>query len=240
MVSYSFEALEAGKLPDPTRDKLVQYGIFDHLSFARFRFNKQYNDLGVAAFLRELVASDQYRSSPVSRHRLAGEVKYQKLRCTELNLNMLDRLEEHGIVGHNEYIKKTYQDPVNGVEIVDRLREALIMQESELYEIYSSEERQELLFVLLKLVVIGGNLNQYEDYLTPYREVVKELYKQVVSVRKDPSTSQMFADTHAYAVQAVDGETVHINDSDQNLHLVLVHPFTKTVIVMRHENVYSL
>lgn len=108
------------------------------------------------------------------------------------------------------------------------------MEESENYSIYSEAERNELLFAIFQLLVLGGSLNQYEDYLGPYRDSTRELYKMLVSVRKDASNDQMFIDTFAYELKAVDGKPVFEDDHPQNLLLVTVQPFTKTVNVLKN------
>ena len=236
-LNYTFERIEVKDLVSKeVTEKLTQYGIYDNLKIEKFRFNKSYNDLDVASFVRDLISSDQYISSSVCKHKTTGDMKYKKAKCTQINMNILDRLGENGIVvSSDEYIRKTYGETVDEIEISDRLREVLIMKESEVYSIYDETDRSELLFILLRLIVLGGHLNQYEDYLTPYRDVLRDLYKQLVSVRKDTSTNEMYVDTHVYEALSVDGSSLFARDHVQNLHLFIVHPFTRHVFVLRHE-----
>ena len=109
------------------------------------------------------------------------------------------------------------------------------MEESETYSIYTEVERSELLFNIFIMVVVGGHLNQYEDYLIPYRDATRELYKHLVSVRKDYSNDQMFVDTFVYSIKSVDGAPVFRESHPQNYLFVVVQPFTKVVTIMRHE-----
>ena len=44
-------------------------------------------------------------------------------------------------------------------------------QESEHWELYDEEERQELLFLLFKHLVLGGPICQYDDKIERYLEV---------------------------------------------------------------------
>lgn len=142
------------------------------------------------------------------------------------------------ILGKNDYIKKAQGMPVDDIEIVDQLREVLVCEDSEHYGIYSAAERSELLFILFQLMAIGGSLNQYEDFLGPYRDATRELYKVLVSVRKDPSNDQMFVDTYCYSLNAVDGKQVFPESHPQNRFLVIVQPFTKVCYVIRHAWTY--
>ena len=57
----------------------------------------------------------------------------------------------------------------------------LLMEESELWSLYSTEERDEFLFRVMKHIVIGGALCQYEDALEPYMSTCKSLYKELLS-----------------------------------------------------------
>ena len=147
-------------------------------------------------------------------------------------MNILDKLEENGLLYKNGMIKKTWGENFEGIEISDKIREAILLQESEEYALFSSEERKEFIFKLFQLVVVGGFLNQYEDVIAPYRDVMRELYKLCVSVRKDASTGQMFIDTHCFSLHAIDKRPVFKSEHPQNLLIVLVQPFTKTVVLL--------
>lgn len=55
------------------------------------------------------------------------------------------------------------------------------MEEADEYDIFSAEERAELLFKLFTLLVVGGPLNQYEDNIGPYFDITRDLYKDLVT-----------------------------------------------------------
>ena len=99
-VNYAFEKMDPIKFSDQLKEKVVQWGLKQNLTIEKFRFNKVFSDLSAQDFVRELVNSDAFRSSelgntlPVSAK--AIEVIFDKKKCTELNLNFLDRLEENG------------------------------------------------------------------------------------------------------------------------------------------------
>ena len=78
------------------------------------------------------------------------------------------------------------------IEIVDKLRECLLIEESENYCIFNEAQRRELLFKLLTLLAVGGSFNQYEDTIQPYLDATKQLYKSLVSVRKRAETGEIF------------------------------------------------
>lgn len=82
------------------------------------------------------------------------------------------------------YISKMMSDYYEDIEIGDRLRECLLLEESENYCIFSEAQRKELLLRLFQVLVVGGSFNQYEDLLQPYLDWTKKIYKSLVSVRK--------------------------------------------------------
>ncbi len=65
------------------------------------------------------------------------------------------------------------------------------MEESEVYETFDQNDRAEFLFNLFKNICLGGSLCQFEDHATEYLDLTKALYKDLISVTKDPSTNQI-------------------------------------------------
>jgi hypothetical protein len=49
------------------------------------------------------------------------------------------------------------------------------------YDTFTEEERDELLFRIFRLLVVGGALNQYEDNIGPYFDLTRDLYRDVVT-----------------------------------------------------------
>ena len=221
-------------------ERLTQWGVWPNLRILRARFDKTYSDLNAKPFIVDLINSGIIPSGifPSTGSNTVSSVDLKKLRCSFLNLNFLDKLEEADIITSKDYIKKTYGDPIHSIEITDKLREALLNQDSETYAAFDKETREELLYSLLELVVLGGSLNQYEDYLSPYRDSIKDLYKQLVQVRKDSSTAQMYVDSFVYEVKSVEGVPTFDEDHEgphpQNRLYVIVQPFSRIVTVFFH------
>lgn len=132
----------------------------------------------------------------------------------------------------DDYIKKVWHDPIEGIEVMDFLRESLVLEESEKYEAFSEADRKELLFRIFKLVALGGSLCQYEDYLTEYREAAKFIYKSMVTVKKDKTTGSLFLDTHAFELNSMDGKPLFTKEHLQNQVLLAVNPSSRVVNVL--------
>merc|ERR1711879_325627 len=72
-----------------------------------------------------------------------------------------------------------------GVPILNLIREVILMDESELYDAFTEKERKEFLFRIFSHIVFGGASNQYEDHVEEYFKVTKEVYKALLTVRRN-------------------------------------------------------
>jgi hypothetical protein len=77
------------------------------------------------------------------------------------------------IVTESGYIRKTYDNVVDGVTIADLLHDCLLNPESDHADVFSDEEKQEFLYQLFKMVVTGGSMCQFDDNWQPYLDTVK-------------------------------------------------------------------
>lgn len=85
-----------------------------------------------------------------------------------------------------------------------------------LKELYSTEEKKELIFKLLKMVVLGGGLMQPEEAFEPYLDTVKQVYKDLVAVYKQDS-GNIHICSHVYEVKTLDGDATTLFP-DANCH----------------------
>lgn len=79
-----------------------------------------------------------------------------------------------------ESIKGTLGDPFEGIEIQDLLHEALLIEESPFYSVFTKEEREELLIKVFGHLVCGGAMCQYEDKIGAYLDITRIFYKALV------------------------------------------------------------
>ena len=55
------------------------------------------------------------------------------------------------------------------------------MEDSDDYDLYNDGERDEFLFRLFKHLSLGGSICQFEDEVTPYLNMTKQLYKDLIT-----------------------------------------------------------
>ncbi len=64
--------------------------------------------------------------------------------------------------------------------VSDTLREMLLNEESIHSHVYSTEEKQEFIFKIFTMLVIGGGLCQPEFKIDKYFDVTRSLYKELL------------------------------------------------------------
>ncbi|KAJ3085960.1 hypothetical protein HK102_013648 [Quaeritorhiza haematococci] len=89
------------------------------------------------------------------------------------------------------------------------------MPESEHYTIFSESkeeggggeqggDRDEFIFHVFRALCLGGRICQFEDEVAPYLETTKKIYKDLVSVSKDPKSQNLHITSPVYRITHVD------------------------------------
>jgi len=99
-------------------------------------------------------------------------------------------------------IRKCFEDVVDGVPVADELRRCLLDRDSDQFELFTLAERQQLLFILLVHLCVGGGLCQYENNVGPYLSVLRLLYRDLVSVRTNRNTDAL--EIHSRVLRVTD------------------------------------
>lgn len=79
----------------------------------------------------------------------------------------------------------------------------MLLEDSDNYDTFSEEDRGQFLFRIFKHLTLGGPLNQYEDNIGPYFDTVKKIYKDFVSVSRDPATKAIVVNSSVFKISAV-------------------------------------
>ncbi|XP_068936101.1 cilia- and flagella-associated protein 300 [Petaurus breviceps papuanus] len=157
--------------------------------------------------------------------------------CTQISMSFFDRLYSEEIVRENGHIVKCLDNFCDPFLISDELRKVLLMEDSEKYEIFSQLDRQEFLFCIFKHLCLGGLLCQYEDTIGPYLETTKTIYKDLVSVIKEPQTKNICVTSVVFKVTAYDENGMcypSIKSHEQSFAYMIVDPLKRHVNVLYH------
>ncbi|XP_071952353.1 cilia- and flagella-associated protein 300-like isoform X2 [Antedon mediterranea] len=162
--------------------------------------------------------------------------------CFYTSMSFFDRLQKESIVRENGSIAKCLDEFYEGFTIADELRKMLLVEDSDNYEIYTDQERDEFLFRLLKLICLGGPVCQYEDNIMPYFDTIKALYKNLISVQKD--SKELLVSSIVYRFKGFDKDCMLVFPSnvehEQNVAYAIIDPLKRHVAILQHRWVGSV
>ncbi|XP_061484738.1 cilia- and flagella-associated protein 300 isoform X2 [Rhineura floridana] len=192
-----------------------------------------FNHPDVNSNLKLLSASGQW----TALDRSVRKVDVKNILCTQVSMSFFDRLYCEGVVRENGSIVKCFDEYHDEILIADALRKVLLQEDSDHYDLFSHLDREEFLFCLFKHLCLGGALCQYEDELGPYLETTKALYKDLVSVQKDPETTEINIISTVFKVCAYDAHGLCYPSSkihEQNFAYLIVNPLKRHIYVLNH------
>jgi hypothetical protein len=166
---------------------LEKWGLIQNMELVKFRFNQSLDLKDLDKFVKDLLNDKtirdnfkplEYTMANLQNKSVIDSFKFKKLSTRATNLDLFNVLYDSGIVtGENGYIQKDFEDQFEEILISDKLKQALLIEESEHFCVFSEEVRNELLFHIFYRLVIGGSLCQYEDHITEYLDLTKSFYK---------------------------------------------------------------
>ncbi|XP_042316648.1 cilia- and flagella-associated protein 300 [Sceloporus undulatus] len=237
-----FQALESRE----TRDLLLKWSMDGRITIQAFSFDQNFkgyqrddfimdflNHPEVNRNLKLLSSSGQWTTLDIN----VRKVEVEALLCTQVSMSFFDRLYCEGVIRQNGNIVKCYDEYHDEILIADELRKVLLLEDSDHYDLFSHSDREEFLFCLFKHLCIGGVLCQYEDVIGPYLKTTKALYKDLVSVQKDPETKKINIISTVFKVWAYDANGLcypSSNRHEQNFAYFIVNPLKRHIYVLYH------
>jgi|ERR1712232_1243003 len=157
---------------------------------------------------------------------------WERMDTKVTSMSFLNRFEECGAVGKSGHIRGRLEEDWEGVPIVNLIREIILMEESELYDAFSEQDRREFLFRIFSHLIFGGASNQWEDHVEEYFRVTKEVYKDLLTVRRNDAGDVEVVSTVASIVSLGAGGSLYPKESPLNFCYVILDP------MMRHIQVW--
>ncbi|XP_066585087.1 cilia- and flagella-associated protein 300-like [Prorops nasuta] len=192
--SFTFVPLENRILPSftetETQNLLEKWGLKGNIIIQDFSFNEKFHPyVGyqfAKAFFRDKAVSKELLTKQnntwLKQDITANSVEIIRLSCAVSSMSFFDKLKDpkNNIVYESGAIRKRYECDIDGIIVSDNLKGMLLDEECDEYGLYLDYEREEFIFRIFKLLVIGGMLCQYEDTLEPYLKLTKRIYKDLV------------------------------------------------------------
>lgn len=158
-------------------------------------------------------------------------VRWERLNTKVVSMSFFSKFEECGAVGKAGHIRGRVEEDWEGVPLVNLVREAILCDESELYDTFSEMERKEFLFRIFSHLVFGGASNQWEDHVEEYFKVTKEVYKDLLTVRRS-DTGDVEVVSLVSCVQSLgNGGSLFPKESLLNFCYVIYDPVVRHVRV---------
>lgn len=189
------------------KQKLLQWNLSGALHLQRFRVHRRLPSDDDEALLAEFFQDEVAHQVLPFPSRLGGPSKelellkpesngpstlqFERLRLSVTSMAFFDKLESAGIVARDGSIRGCMDEDLDGITAGDLLTEMVANPDSENCDVFSAEDKKELIFQLFSTLVIGGGaLRQPDSRLEAYESVTRTLYRALVSVKKSlPSAS---------------------------------------------------
>ncbi|XP_076657626.1 cilia- and flagella-associated protein 300 [Halictus rubicundus] len=177
---------------------LSKWGIRGNFVVQHFSFNEPFQKyqkyLLVDAFFKDNVIGKELITMQGNHWAKQGTtssvVEIKPVPCSVLSMSFFDKLKdtENGIVYKTGTICKRYDMEIDNFLVSDNLRGMLLDEECPEHNLYTKDEREEFIFRIFQMLVLGGILCQHEDTLDPYLDATKAIYKDLIRVEKENGT----------------------------------------------------
>jgi hypothetical protein len=217
---------------------LEKWGLVQNLEICKFRFNLNFDIKDMDKFLKDFFNDKKVRNTLSAlkfEDKNVDKVRYNKLSTKYTNMDIFEPIYQEIVNRENGYIRKDYEEYIDEIHIPDKLKAALINEESEYYCIFNEELRNEFLFHLFKRITIGGSLCQYEDGVFEYLNMTKSFYKDLVSASKDPDSNEIVIKSIPLEITGLDGINLFGKYHPQNFLYLTIDPFQRHVNVLYHK-----
>jgi len=185
-----------------------------------------FKDRGVLGVLHQLMPGIQVFSPDKVK------VNWEKMSTKAVSMSFLNKFEECGGIGPSGHIRGRLEEDFEGVPINNIIREVILCEESELYDTFSEQDRKEFLFKIFSHLIFGGASNQWDDHVEEYFKVTKDVYKDLLSVRRS-DTGDVEVVSYVASIRSLGpGGQLFPKESPLNFCYVVVDP------LMRHVRVW--
>lgn len=238
---YKFHYLPDAKFhsigSDDIQPLLDKWGFGPDMAMCTFRVEQQVHPDGMQdmlnAFFKDKAVLGVLHSLTRLRVLSADKVsvRWDKMSTKVVSMSFFNKLEDCGAVGKSGHIRGRLEEEWEGVPIVNLIREAILVDESEIYDTFSEQDRKEFLFRIFSHLLFGGASNQYEDHVEEYFKVTKAVYKDLLTVRRSDTGDVEVLSTVASVLSLGPGGSLFPKDSLLNFCYVIFDPVVRHIRV---------
>ena len=142
---------------------LEKWGLSQNMELVKFRFNTSFQLKDLDRFLKDLLNDKTVKQNfpPLQKIILPDDkkeidsIKYKILSTKATNLDLLDVIYERDLVTpETGYIHQDYDVYVEDITVSDKLKQAILVEESESYSAIDQATRDEFLFHIFSLYMV--------------------------------------------------------------------------------------
>ena len=124
-------------------------------------------------------------------------------------MSYFDVLRDLGLVTDHGDIRQCFEERYEGIIIQDKIRLNWLWEETEDYEawdmLHTDTYAKEFIFNLFMHLQIGGAVNQFDNNISDYLAVTKNMYKDLICVQKDAETNQIKVQSYCFKIEELQG-----------------------------------
>lgn len=218
-------------------ENFMKWGFGQEMTIFRFRYEELLREQDYESFLNKFFAAKDVMGAMAvntgCRVLTPGKVKVEaeEILTNQVSMRFLSKFEEAGCISNTGRIKGRLEEDFEGIPIHDLVREAMLLEESELYPEFTENDRRELLFLIFQHLVIGGASNQYDEYVEPYFAATKAIYKDMLTVQRNASGDTQVV-SKVFRIHSIgDGGSLFPKDHLSNFCYLSLDPLSRHATV---------
>nr|CAH8829372.1 unnamed protein product [Trichobilharzia regenti] len=217
-----------------TKSFLLKWSMKGRLKAVTFTFDHMFAPYRADSFFTKFLNTSMVQQV-LSIPPASINVNIKSVRCTLTNMDIFHKLSS--LTYESGKIKKCMDEIFETILISDKLRECLLLEDSPDYCLFTEKERDEFLFRLFKHICVGGEVCQQEDEIKPYIDITRKIYRDLISVQKNPVSKMIEIISHVYEIQANDGQNLVFPSDKEHLNTfayAIVDPLKRNLILFYH------
>ncbi|KAG5448705.1 Cilia- and flagella-associated protein 300 [Clonorchis sinensis] len=241
--AFSFAELTGRTYPSITSkeaiESLMKWSMKGRLHARTFSFDENFKLYDHNTFIGCLLKSPGVVCALKSDGLVVPEYKHllvEAVPCGSTDMTICSKIKAL-TARENGMIKKCYDEVIQSVLVSDELRKFFLDEEHHAYSEVSTAQRAEFLFRLLAHVCIGGEVCQSEENIDVYIDFTRKLYRDLLSVQKNPDTKELQIVSLVYKVELEDDTGVVFPSTVRHpntFFYAIVDPFKRNVILLYH------
>lgn len=217
---------------------LDKWGFQRDMSMSTFRVEERITSEDIPALLDAFFKDRGVVAALHSNTRLRlgsppkTRVHWEPVSTKAVSMSFLNKFQDCGAISDTGHIQGCIEEYFDEICINNLIREVVLVEDSDMYDSFSEKDRKELLFKIFTALVFGGASNQYEDHVEDYFKVTKEIYKDLLTVRRNDAGDVEVLSTVCQINSLGEGGALFPKENPLNFCYIIYDP------LMRHIRVW--